>query len=65
MCWGDDVFWQVLDAKSVKATCEAVKNYAANGSITMAFNRKNKIQKLSLAAHKMADKVRSESTWDL
>ena len=44
-CWGDDVFWQVLDTKSVKAAHEAVNNYAADGSITMAFDCKNKIQK--------------------
>ena len=43
MCWGDDVFQQVLDTKSVNAAHEVVKNYAANGSITMAFDHKNKI----------------------
>ena len=45
MCWGEDVFHQVLKAKNVSAAHEAAKNYAANGSITTAFKRKNKVQR--------------------
>ena len=44
MCWGEDVFHQVLKAKNIMAAHEVVKNYAANGSITTAFEQKNKVQ---------------------
>ena len=43
-CWGEDVFHQVLKAKNIMAAHEVVKNYAANGSITTAFEQKNKVQ---------------------
>ncbi|KIM63544.1 hypothetical protein SCLCIDRAFT_117037, partial [Scleroderma citrinum Foug A] len=44
-CWGEDP--SISAARSphvgqVATACEAVKNYAANGSITTAFERKNK-----------------------
>ena len=36
-CWGEDVLHQVFEAKNTKAAREAVRNYTANGSITVAF----------------------------
>ena len=43
-CWGEDVLHQVFELANAKAAREAVKSYAANGSITMAFEWKNKEQ---------------------
>ncbi|KIM55306.1 hypothetical protein SCLCIDRAFT_53292, partial [Scleroderma citrinum Foug A] len=43
-CWGEDVLHQVFEFGNVKATREAVKSFTENGSITVAFERKNKEQ---------------------
>lgn len=43
-CWGEDVLHQVFEFGNVKAACEAVKSFTENGSITVAFERKNKEQ---------------------
>ncbi|KIM57249.1 hypothetical protein SCLCIDRAFT_71895, partial [Scleroderma citrinum Foug A] len=56
-CWGEDVLHQVFKAKNTKAVREAVRNYAANRSITMAFKQKKDAKAIfSLATLKMANK---------
>ncbi|KAL4071957.1 hypothetical protein J3A83DRAFT_4093112, partial [Scleroderma citrinum] len=43
-CWGEDVLHQVFELGNVKTAHETVNTYAVNGSITMAFEQKNKIK---------------------
>ena len=44
LCWGKDVFHDILTAKNTEATHDVVKSYLANGSITTAFEHKGDSQ---------------------
>lgn len=39
-CWGEDILKMISEAKDLETARNGVKNYAVNGSITIAFERK-------------------------